>query len=206
MRKGPTHFNGMHPLHWIPASSSRLLDVGCNVGELLKGCAERLSSADLAGVEVNPAAVARARERVNGVDIRLVEGSNLPFPNASFDYVTCIEMLEHVPLRDRSMSLSEICRVLAPGGSWCWLAPTPGCFRGAMLRTSGTGFRVYIGLAGGSGLRDSAYFRGIAPVHRAGIEGIDPAELEVELRRRLWQLVVCILMVAHKTKTSVNGG
>src|SRR5512133_2708911 len=99
MRDGPALFNAMHPLHWIPAVSARLLDVGCNVGGLLQHCEEKLPSAQLAGVEVNAEAVARASERVPRADIRLVAGSDLPFPDSSFDCVTSIEVLEHVPVR-----------------------------------------------------------------------------------------------------------
>src|SRR4051812_24136685 len=97
-----------HPLHWIPVASARLLDVGCNVGGLLKHCEEQMPSAQLTGVEVNGEAVASACERVRRADIRLVAGSHLPFLDASFDCVTCIETLEHVPVQDRSLSLAEI--------------------------------------------------------------------------------------------------
>src|ERR1700722_612449 len=97
----PGSFNAMHPLRWIPEATLRLLDVGCNAGELLQGCAELIPSAQLAGVDVNARAVVAARARVPSADLRLVSGTNLPFPDGSFDCVTCIEMLEHVPLRNR---------------------------------------------------------------------------------------------------------
>jgi len=162
MRGAPNSpsFNAMHPMHWIPTTSLRLLDVGCNVGELLQGCAENLPLAHLAGVDVNPQAVDAARHRVPLADIRLVSGSLLPFPNASFDFVTCIEMLEHVPLSGRAQTLAEISRVLAPGGTlvlrcphhgwFSWLDPAnlrhrfPNLYRAAVRR----------------GLRDAAYPRG----------------------------------------------
>lgn len=42
--------------------------------------------------------------------------SDLPFPEASFDVVLSLEMLEHVAPRDRETCLSEMLRVLRPGG------------------------------------------------------------------------------------------
>lgn len=51
----------------------------------------------------------------------------LPFPNASFDLVSCMEVLEHLP--DPSHGLRELCRVTR-----CWLllsVPHEPFFRGA---------------------------------------------------------------------------
>ena len=37
-------------------------------------------------------------------------------PDASFDAVLCLDMLEHVPAGDRPQAIAELTRVLAPGG------------------------------------------------------------------------------------------
>jgi SAM-dependent methyltransferase len=43
-----------------------------------------------------------------------VDLQQLPFDDGTFDVVLCVHVLEHVP--DDARALSEICRVLAPGG------------------------------------------------------------------------------------------
>ena len=40
----------------------------------------------------------------------------IPMPDASFDAVLCLDMLEHVPPADRPQAIAELMRVLAPGG------------------------------------------------------------------------------------------
>lgn len=55
-----------------------------------------------------------------GLDIayRLGKGESLPFPDHSFDVVCCCDVLEHVA--DRSAILSEVRRVLRPGGTFLY--------------------------------------------------------------------------------------
>lgn len=54
--------------------------------------------------------------RISGLNIQyqLGSGENLPYPDASFDAVFCCDVLEHV--RDLPKVMSEIARVLKPGG------------------------------------------------------------------------------------------
>jgi SAM-dependent methyltransferase len=40
----------------------------------------------------------------------------IPMPDASFDAVLCLDMLEHVPPADRQQAIAELTRMLAPGG------------------------------------------------------------------------------------------
>jgi SAM-dependent methyltransferase len=47
------------------------------------------------------------------------DGARLPFADATFDNVVCLEVLEHVP--DPAIVIAEIARVLRPGGQ-AWLS------------------------------------------------------------------------------------
>jgi SAM-dependent methyltransferase len=47
------------------------------------------------------------------------DGARLPFADATFDNVVCLEVLEHVP--DPAVIIAEIARVLRPGGQ-AWLS------------------------------------------------------------------------------------
>src|SRR2546426_4490666 len=49
--------------------------------------------------------------------------SGLPFPDASFDYVFMVEVLEHTPTA--YSTAGEIHRVLKPGGVWMVSVPNP---------------------------------------------------------------------------------
>lgn len=96
----------------------RVLDVGAGPGFFAMGLAELVSPGGrVDGVDINRRFVADAGVRAAGrADLAFhhVEDHVLPFPDATFDRVVCKNVLEYVP--DLSASLSEIRRVLKPGG------------------------------------------------------------------------------------------
>ena len=150
-------FNWMHPIRWVPPDAADLLDVGCNVGDFLMLCRDFFPSMRLAGVEINTEALNAARRNVPGADLRVSGAQELPFADASFDCVTCIEVLEHIPAVLRARSLAELRRVLRPGGRLVLRVPHAGAF--AFLDAQNLRFRfprLYRWLVG-RGLRDKAY-------------------------------------------------
>ena len=76
--RNKTTMNKMHPLSWIPPDTKRLLDVGCNVGELLVECSKRFPDMELAGVDVNAAAIESAR---NSLPAALLSASSASASN-----------------------------------------------------------------------------------------------------------------------------
>jgi ubiquinone/menaquinone biosynthesis C-methylase UbiE len=90
----------------------RLLDVGCGTGHHLAGL--RARGFDASGVDGSQEMLARARQMNPGVDLRTSDVDALPFPDASFDYVVCIEVLRYLP--DPNACIREMARVLRPGG------------------------------------------------------------------------------------------
>jgi 2-polyprenyl-6-hydroxyphenyl methylase / 3-demethylubiquinone-9 3-methyltransferase len=93
-----------------------LLDVGCGGGFLTEEFA-RLSFR-VTGVDPSEASLEAARRHATreGLDIayRKAVGESLPFPDRSFDVVSCCDVLEHVD--DLGAVIGEIARVLVPGG------------------------------------------------------------------------------------------
>jgi ubiquinone/menaquinone biosynthesis C-methylase UbiE len=87
------------------------LDLGCGDGAVSAAIrAERLTLADVSAV-----ALERARARLPDAEAAEVEpDAPLPFADGAFDLVVCTETLEHV--RDVQLFLSEVRRVLQPGG------------------------------------------------------------------------------------------
>lgn len=103
-------------------AGERVLDVGAKRGGL--GAYLRDSGVDLAyvGTDLNEDNVTAARAA--GFDVRTADAVDaLPFEDASFDCVFCLEILEHLitPLR----LLEETARVLAPGGRAVVSVPSP---------------------------------------------------------------------------------
>jgi SAM-dependent methyltransferase len=104
----------------VPARAAprRLLEVGCAGGWLLKHARERGWQAQ--GVELSAEAVAHARAL--GLEVFHGELEAAHLPAASFDLVYMGDVLEHVP--DCRTVLTEVARVLAPGGLLWLRGPT----------------------------------------------------------------------------------
>jgi SAM-dependent methyltransferase len=96
---------------YVPAGG-RALDVGCGLGDVLS---DLPPSYERFGVDYSEGNVRRAKARL-GADAHLQQASifSLPFDNAQFDLCLCLEVLEHV--EDDEKAVSEIQRVLRPGG------------------------------------------------------------------------------------------
>ena len=160
----PLPLNNMHPMRWIPPSVHRLLDVGCNAGELLSSCAGWYPQTLLAGVDVNESAVAKARRCLPNAEIHRTTGHKLPFPDSSFDCVTCIEVIEHIPADLREATMREVWRVLTPGGRFVLRCPHRGAFAGLDAQNFRFRFpRLYKRLVK-QGNREDGYARGAADI------------------------------------------
>lgn len=142
---------------WIKQPVNSLLDVGCNIGAWLGTCAQLYPSAELSGVEINLSALAMAKKNVPTANLHHAGAEKLPFANESFDYVTCIEVLEHLPKELRAAAFREFRRVLKPGGQLILTVPHAGWF--AWLDSNNMRFRfprLYRYLVG-KGKRDAGY-------------------------------------------------
>jgi SAM-dependent methyltransferase len=90
----------------------RLLDVGCGTGHHMASLRER--GFEVAGVDGSVEMIAHARANNPGAQIKVADVDSLPFPDSSFDFVLCIEVLRYLP--DFTRCVNEIARVLKPGG------------------------------------------------------------------------------------------
>jgi ubiquinone/menaquinone biosynthesis C-methylase UbiE len=106
------------------APAERALDLGIGDGRL----AVQIKASHLIGADVSQVALDRAKARVPEAALVLVEPDEpLPFADNEFDLVVCVETIEHV--RDVQLALSEIRRVLRPGGRLALTTPAASRFR-----------------------------------------------------------------------------
>jgi ubiquinone/menaquinone biosynthesis C-methylase UbiE len=98
----------------LPAT--RILDIACGTGLLLKILSDRPDSPELVGIDYVPAMLREARIRL-GPDATLLDADagNLPFEDASFDLVTCTSALHY--FLDSDAMFRELRRVIAPSGN-----------------------------------------------------------------------------------------
>ncbi len=101
-------------LEFVPAKS-KLLDVGCGLGEFLRYTKKLRPGVDLYGVDFSEKAINFNREKDQGkISYEVSSAYSLPFQKNSFDIVTAGEVLEH--LDDPEEFIKEARRVLKPGG------------------------------------------------------------------------------------------
>ena len=118
----PLHQINPLRLDWItdiaPITGKRVLDVGCGGGILADAMARR--GADVLGIDLATKALRVAQlhaleAQTSGVQYREISAEALAAEQPeSFDVVTCMEMLEHVP--DPSSVVRACAQMVKPGG------------------------------------------------------------------------------------------
>lgn len=97
----------------------RVLDVACGTGIVTRVAVQRFENIrNIVGVDLNPGMldVARSNTPTTGVNVEWRQGDAcaLPFPDGSFDVVSCQQGLQFIP--DKAAALRDMRRVLVPGG------------------------------------------------------------------------------------------
>lgn len=98
--------------------TSKLLDLGTGDGYTI-----RLVKPDGEVIGVDPDTSMEAPAAKRGVSFRVGSAYEIPFPDASFDLVTCVEVVEH--LERPQDALKEVTRVLREGGCAVLTTPVP---------------------------------------------------------------------------------
>ena len=118
----PLHQINPLRLAWIddivPLAGKRVLDIGCGGGILADAMARKgaeVLGIDLAGKALKVAQLHALEAQTQGVSYREVSAETLAAEQPeSFDVVTCMEMLEHVP--DPSSVVRACAALVKPGG------------------------------------------------------------------------------------------
>lgn len=97
-----------------PTRADHVVDIGCGPGAVVGAAAGR--GARITGVDPSPTMLRLARLFVRGPSVRWAEGTaeNLPVPDDTATMAWAVATVHHWP--DVTAALTEIGRVLAPGG------------------------------------------------------------------------------------------
>ena len=92
---------------------SVIIELGCGTGNYTFAMQRRARL--VAGIDISPAMIQKARGKFPGLQFVIGDVTSLPFRADSFDGAIAIQVLHHV--KDRSQFLRETCRVLRKGAS-----------------------------------------------------------------------------------------
>ena len=101
-------------------SGDHVLEIGCGTGTLVTVIKRLHPDVTVVGLDPDPKALARARRKAQraAVSIQFDRGFSheLPYPDESFDRVFSSFMFHHLDSEVKLKTLSEVRRVLKPGG------------------------------------------------------------------------------------------
>ncbi len=145
VRRLMARFEGTLEELFRQAAPSSLLDVGCGEGVLVHRWAQSMGDGRVVGIDLEEESIQAgwAERQAPNLEYRVMEAENLPFADGEFELASAIEVLEHVP--DPEHTVSEMARCaqrhllvsvpreplwrmlnMARGAYWPQLGNTPG--------------------------------------------------------------------------------
>lgn len=103
-------------LHKNIKDGARVLDAGTGTGETIKGILKNSNPSEVIGIDISKGMLKIAREKikVKGVSFEIQDITALPYPDNSFDVVTCTWALE--TLKEPKKAVTEFLRVINKDG------------------------------------------------------------------------------------------
>jgi ubiquinone/menaquinone biosynthesis C-methylase UbiE len=135
-RKGKRNIASVHERlrHLDLSRTHDVLELGCGIGAVAAFLASHYSM-NVHGTDCDPEQIARARQQHREsatLYFSVQDATALHFDDASFDLVISQSTLHHIP--DWQQALSEVSRVLRPGGYFLWFDFACPTFLKAVLR------------------------------------------------------------------------
>jgi 2-polyprenyl-3-methyl-5-hydroxy-6-metoxy-1,4-benzoquinol methylase len=116
-------------------SGSKVLDVGCGTGILLRWLKGRGNVVPV-GVDLSPTMVGYARSKLPGIEIACADALDYLRGNAGeFDGIFCTDLLEHIPETEGCIAVAAAARAaLRPGGFFYCRSPNAASLTGSYGR------------------------------------------------------------------------
>jgi 2-polyprenyl-3-methyl-5-hydroxy-6-metoxy-1,4-benzoquinol methylase len=145
VRRLMARFEGTLDELFSQAAPKSVLDVGCGEGVLVHQWAQSIGTGRVVGIDLEEESIQAgwAERQAPNLEYRVMEAENLPFADGEFELASAIEVLEHVP--DPEHTVSEMARCaqrhllvsvpreplwrmlnMARGAYWAQLGNTPG--------------------------------------------------------------------------------
>lgn len=114
----------------VPLGGVRIVEAGCGAAKLARDLVGRHADAEVVGLEVDERQHAKNLDApAPRLSFQLAGAQAIPFADASFDGALMLKSLHHVPQAAMEQALSELARVLKPGG---WLYVSEPVYAGPM--------------------------------------------------------------------------
>ena len=119
----------------------RMLDVGCGWASYV----ERFLGHDLlyTGIDLSEEMLAASKKKISHLRLAQMSFRNLSFRDACFEGIWCSCVLYHEPKRNMPAVLSELKRVLVPGGVLAIVMPYTG-WSEENMQENGDGIKLYM--------------------------------------------------------------
>ena len=112
---------------YLNIQGKSILDLGCSTGNCAAAILD-MKANDYTGIDFHPGYAEEAQRRHPDGRFLAMDGRKLDFPDSSFDLVTIISVLHHMPDDVVAGCAAEVVRVLKPDGHCLIVEPvfTPG--------------------------------------------------------------------------------
>lgn len=101
----------------VPLEGQHIIELGCGNARLARQLLQAYPDSHVTGLEVDARQHAKnLADPQEHLSFVAAGAQDVPFPDASFDLALMLKSLHHVPLPLLDQALSEVARVLRPGG------------------------------------------------------------------------------------------
>ena len=95
----------------VDFTKKRILDYGCDKGEMLDFFCSGIDGVEGHGIDINDRAIKFAKQKYPTYAFQAGDGMKIPYPDKHFDVVVLISTIKHIRYEDRAAVYAELNRV-----------------------------------------------------------------------------------------------